>query len=200
MKWMLLVITMLLQQPLFTIARESRDDDALSDGKSGKSEIRALDFRNFDFSSYPLFEKNKSVVLKNGRSTLANGFEILLTGVFYTDIADEDDDEALVILEIGDGNATHHVLLVFTLSNKKPKLLANFRFGDDNRNFATAFGAHGELIIETYNQLAGDAECCPSVIEISNYKWTNGKFSLQGKPQTTLNSYVERLKKKAATN
>ena len=102
--------------------------------------------------------------------------------------------KALIVIKIDDGNATYEMLYVYEIENKKPKLMESFEFGEDNIYFGTAFEAHGELVIETYHQLSHDAECCPSVIEITYYEWQKDKFVLQGKPQKVPNGYVARVK------
>jgi hypothetical protein len=92
------------------------------------------------------------------------------------------------------------MLYVYEIENKKPKLMESFEFGENNISFGTAFVAHGELIIETYHQLSGDAECCPSIMEISYYSWQKDKFVLQGEPHKIPNGYVERTKRKNEKN
>jgi hypothetical protein len=104
--------------------------------------------------------------------------------------------QAIVNVNIDDGNATYQMLYVYATENNKLKLLESFEFGENNTSFRTAFAGHGELIIETYKQQSGNAECCPGVIEISHYRWQKDKFVLQGEPQKIANSYLERIKKK----
>lgn len=165
------------------------------------SSIRKIDFQNFTFPWTKTFGgKEKFFTLKNGVSELSHEMKLSLKVLFYVEVADEYDEQALVDIKIDDGNATYEMLYVFAVENSKPKLLGTFEFGENNISFGTAFDAHGELIIETYRQLSGDAECCPSVIEISYYKWQKDKFVLQGKPQKITNDYVERTKRKDEKN
>ncbi len=130
--------------------------------------------------------------MKNGISTLSDERRVSLQSLLFT----SNEDKALVVIKIADGNATYEMLYVYEIENKQPKLLESFEFGENNIFFGTAFEAHGELVIETYHQLSGDAECCPSVIEIAYYEWQKDKFILQGEPQKVSNGYVERMKKK----
>ena len=118
----------------------------------------------------------------------------------YINVVDDYDEQALVNVKIDDGNATYEMLYVFAIEHNKPKLIESFEFGDNNISFGTAFDAHGELVIETYHQLSGDAECCPRIVEISYYKWQKNKFVLQGEIQKISNGYVDRLKKKNEKN
>lgn len=159
--------------------------------------IREIDFQNFTFPWSKTFSgKQKSFSLKKGFSNTEDGRKLSLKSLLYIEVAEDFDEQALVNVKIDDGNATYEMLYVFALENGKPKLLEKFEFGKNNIFFRTAFAAHGELIIETFHQLSGDAECCPSVIEIAYYKWQKDKFVLQTEPQKISNLYVERSKKK----
>lgn len=164
---------------------------------SESSSIRKIDFKNFTFPWTKTFGYGeKSFTLKNGTVSLPDERKLSLSAVSYVVVADELDEQALVEIEIGDVNATYHMLYVYAVEKGKPKLLQSFEFGSDNIYFATAFAAHGELIIERYIQDDQDPECCPSIIEISYYKWQKNKFVQQGESQKIANGYVERLKKK----
>ncbi len=165
------------------------------------SSIRKIDFQNFTFPWTKTFsELEKTFTLKNGFSNLTDDRKLSFASLLYIDVADNYDEQALVNVKIDDGNATYVMLYVFAIENNKPKLLESFEFGKDNVYFGIAFAAHDELIIETYHQLAADAECCPSIIEISYYKWQKDKFILQGEPQKLPNGYVERTKRKNEKN
>ena len=177
-------------EQVFDNSSVDNDDDEIS-------AIHKIDFQNF---TYPLTKtfggKEKSFTLKNGISALSYDKRVSLQSLLFT----SDEDKALIVIKIDNGNATYEMLYVYEIKNKKPKLMESFDFGENNIFFGTAFEAHGELIIETYHQLPGDAECCPSIIEISNYRWQKDKFILQGEPQRVANGYVERLKRKNEKN
>ena len=146
------------------------------------SSIRNVDFRNFTYNWTKKFGGvEKSFTLKNGKADAHDGQTLSLKNLSYVDVT-EDDEQALVVIQIDDGNATYDMLYVSAIENGNPKILESFEFGDDNIYFATAFAAHGELVIERYIQKSGDAECCPSIIEISYYKWQKDKFVRQGDP------------------
>ena len=161
------------------------------------SSIRKIDFQNFTFSWTKTFGYGeKSFTLKDGRVNLPDNRKLILKSLTYIAVLDDYDEQALINLQIDDGNATYQMLYVYAIENSKLRLLESFEFGENNIFFGTAFDAHGELVIETYNQLASDAECCPSIIEISYYKWQKDKFVLQGESQKVANGYVERTKKR----
>ncbi|CAN5639688.1 hypothetical protein BH20ACI4_BH20ACI4_27230 [soil metagenome] len=179
------------------VIENSTEDNSVSEFSS----IRKIDFQNFTFPWTKTFGgKEKSFILKNGIAEFADGRKLSLKSLSYIDIAEDYDEQALVNVKIDDGNATYEMLYIFAIENEKPKLLESFEFGKENNYFGTAFDAHGELVIETYIQTNDDAECCPSIIEISYYKWQKDKFVLQGEPQKVPNGYVERAKKKNEKN
>lgn len=159
--------------------------------------IREIDFQNFTFPWTKTFGgKQEFFTLKKGISKMEDGRKLSLKSLSYIDVIDDFDEQALININIDDGNATYEILYIFAVENSKPKLLESFEFGKNNIFFGTAFAAHGELIIETYRQTANDAECCPSIIEISYYKWQKNILVLQGEPQKIPNGYVERNKRK----
>lgn len=177
-----------------TISTEQVFDDSSVDNDADEtSAIHKIDFQNFTYPwTKTLGGKEKSFTLKNGISALSDDRRISLQSLLFT----SDEDKALIVIKIDDGNATYNMLYVYEIKNKKLKLMESFEFGEDNIYFGTAFEAHRELVIETYHQLSGDAECCPSIIEIAHYEWLKDRFVLQGEPQKIPNDYVERTKKK----
>lgn len=162
------------------------------------SEIRGVDFRNF---TYPWTKKlgygEKTFTLKNGRANVADERKLSLGSVTYLEAADDYDEQAIVNVTIDSGNAGYDMVYVYAIENAQPKLLESFEFSEDTDNsFKTAFGAHGELILVSYRHQSGDAECCPSIIEVSYYRWQKNKFVLQDKPQQLSNGYVDRRRKR----
>lgn len=168
--------------------------------KNKPDSIFDVDFRNFSFPWTKNFGEGKiknTFTLKNGKLKLSEDFELSIETINYVSVVDDyDTDQAMVLIKIDDGNATYQMLYIYALEKSKAKLLESFEFGDNNIYFGTAFVVHSELVIGRYLQKSGDAECCPSILEFSYYKWQNGKFTLQGEPQMIPNYYVERAKKR----
>lgn len=152
--------------------------------------ILDVDFKNFTF---PWTEKIKgkkdSYTLKNGKFSEEEGRSLNLEVVSY----DDSDSQALVTTRIADGNTYYHILYIYQFDNNKLKLLQTFNFDSDD-SFGTAYVAHGELIIEAYNIISGDGQCCPSIIERRHYEQKDEKFNLV-ETQKIHNNYVERLKR-----
>lgn len=184
-----------------THAENQTSENSNIEKSERSTSIRKIDFQNFTFPWTKTFgRKEKNFTLKNGFAELPDQRKLSFKSLLYIDARDDYDEQALITVIIGDGNATYEMLYFFAIENNKPKLLESFEFGENNISFGTAFVAHGELVIETYHQLSDDPECCPSVIEIAYYKWQKGKFVLQGDPQKIPNGYVERAKKKNEKN
>ena len=160
------------------------------------SPIRRIDFHNFTFPWTKTFGNGeKSFTLKNRTSDLSDERQLFVSNLIsYVTIADHLGEQALVVIGIGDGNATYHMLYVYAVDKGKPRLLESFEFGSENVYLRTAFAARGELVIERHLQQDSDPECCPSIIEISYYRWQKNRFIQQGEPQKIANGYVERLK------
>lgn len=158
------------------------------------SALHKIDFRNFTFPATQSEDgRFAGFTLKDGFVRIGKLQSISLESISYGSV--DLDDVALVAVARNDGNATCHTLYVYHTKKGRPKLLESFEFGDGmNVHFGTAFTAHEELVIERYVQKSGDSECCPSVIEISYYRWKDGRFVLQGKPQEVPNGYVVRTK------
>ena len=159
------------------------------------SPIRKIDFRNFTYSWTKTFGNfGETFTLANGEKKLETVGLLTLKSVVYGDLVDGE-DEAIITIWIEDDNATSEMLFVYKMEGDKSKILQSFEFSEDT-HLATAFVAHGELVITTYNQLSGDSECCPSIVEISHYRWQKDKFVIQGESQKIPNDYVIRLKSK----
>lgn len=174
-----------------------KSESTLNSISNKESSIRNVDFRNFTFPwKNSLLDNVNSFTLANGEKDFGNGLDLSLQSVAYVSVANEyEDPQALVTIDVGDGNSTNEILFVYAWENNKPKLLQIFEFNDGITDLTSVFAAHGELVLITYELASGDSYCCPSVIKISNYKWQKDKFVLQGEPQKVPNEYVERVKK-----
>lgn len=176
------------------VSNKDSENINLSKEKQEESSIRKIDFRNFTYLwTEKIRGEGKHFTLKDGEFEAKEDGLIKLKSIVYDDSIR---DQAIITIWVEEGNATSEILYIYAWENLEPKLLQSFEFpAGENISLATAFVAHGELIIETFNQITGDAECCPSVVEISYYKWQEDRFVIQGKPQKISNGYVERLEK-----
>jgi len=158
------------------------------------SPIRKIDFRNFTYTWTKTFgDVGKTFTLADGEKKLEDDRLLTLKSVVYGDLVER--GEAIITIWVEDDNATSEMLFVYKMEGDKSKMIQSFEFSEDT-HLATAFVAHGELVITTYNQLSGDSECCPSIVEISHYRWQKDKFVIQSESQKIPNDYVTRVKGK----
>ncbi len=181
-----------------------------SDNRVSNSSIATFDFKNF---KYPLPHgwqdvDSKEVELVDGKRPIFMesdnkrerkiGLSYLTTKFF--DITGDEQDEAIVILQVETGGASiPHLVYIFTWEKDSPKLIWYFRTGDRaDGGLKNIYADDGKLVIELYGQdryvvgevetakITGDEEqlCCPTHFTRSYYKWNGKHFVLQGKRLT----------------
>ena len=157
----------MISQPTKVNAEKSSDISTKSKEHKSLKYIHEADFRNFTFPRTKTINGNgDSFTLSDGRLSEDDGRKLVLEAVKFGN----SDSMALVTVGIIDGNATHHILYIYQLDDKgKLRLIQQFEFNDYKQQFASAYVAHNELIIETYNIVSGDGLCCPSVIERQHF-------------------------------
>ncbi|HEY0457579.1 MAG TPA: hypothetical protein VGC97_00410 [Pyrinomonadaceae bacterium] len=168
-----------------------------------ESPIRSVDFGNF---TYPWTEEmssadEKILTLKNGkREFVINGqIGVSLSKPEYGDVTNDGEEEALINLSVQTGGSSMpNMIYVYTLENKKPKLLWSFDTGDRAEGgFKKIYAEHGELVVELF----GDGKfengkrsfdipkgkfkglCCPTVFTKNRFKWNGEKFVVEGTPE-----------------
>jgi len=182
--------------PVFTPSSE------VSVVKKSDSSIRKFDFKNF---TYPLTkdqggEDGETFTLKKGKQEGNNQqIEATFQTIEYGDITGDGKEEAMIsIYPWSGGNCQCYMVFIYTLENKKPKLLWSFDTWDKAEGgFKRAFAENGELIIELF----GDSKfengkwhftipegkfkglCCPTVFTRNRFKWNGDKFVVQGVPE-----------------
>lgn len=145
------------------------------------SPIRSIDFNNVTYHDLPDFSKSKAkhVTLKagQGRPSYIN----------YGDITGDGAEEAMVVLSIENrGSATPYYVYIFTVENRKPKLLWDFETGDRaDGGLRQIYAENGQLVIDLFGKdrvvggelYRGDEGlCCPSSFTRTRYEWTGKGF------------------------
>ncbi|GIU82614.1 MAG: hypothetical protein D6687_06180 [Acidobacteria bacterium] len=185
--------------------------EILSDeNKSSGFPIANFDFKNF---KYPLprgwqdFDSKEAELVDGKRPIFMEsdnkrerkiGLSYLTTKFF--DVTGDEEDEAIVILQVETGGASiPHLVYIFTWEKDAPKLLWYFRTGDRaDGGLKNIYSQDGKLVIELYGQdryVVGEVEtarimndeeqiCCPTHFTKSYYKWNGKYFALQGKRLT----------------
>ncbi len=164
--------------------------------------IRKFDFKNF---TYPLTEdqgggNGETFTLKNGRQEGSEQqIEATLQKIEYGDVTGDGKEEAMIgIYPYSGGNCQCYMVFIYALEDKKPKLLWSFDTWDKAQGgFKRAYAENGGLIIELF----GDSKfengkwdfqipegkfkglCCPTVYTKNRFKWSGGKFVVEGTPE-----------------
>jgi hypothetical protein len=150
------------------------------------ADIRAVDFRNFDYPRIP-GERDVEIHLRNGIhpnlfrdgdpdaevDSPRNG-EASLSQVLYG-YDNEVEPIALVVVDVNAGGTmTLSELFLYKLVDGAPKLLWSFESGDRaDGGLRTVYFEKGSLVLETYNEAAEDPLCCASYFTRHFYAWKN---------------------------
>jgi hypothetical protein len=146
--------------------------------------IREVDFDNILYPNFPDYSdpdgrKKKYVTLKPGEG--GPNF------VNYGDITGDGIEEAMVALGIDNyGSAIPHYVYIFTIENRKPKLIWDFETGDRaDGGLRNVYAENGQLVIELFGKdrvISGqlyrgeEGLCCPSLFTRTRYRWTGTRF------------------------
>lgn len=162
------------------------------------SSIREVDFKNFTYL-YPS-NSSESFTLKNGikkQNRKEDGASI--KNLEYGDVTNDGVEEAMIsIYPLMDGNCQCEMVFVYTLKNKKAKLLWSFDTWDRAEGgFKTVYAEKGNLAVEIFgdNRFENgewkfnfpkdkfNGYCCPTAYTKIIFKWNGEKFLPAGKRQ-----------------
>lgn len=166
------------------------------------SSISKIDFKNF---TYPWTEGQKideeTFTLKNGEKAIdfdkSNGAS--LDKIEYGDVTNDGEKEAMISIapETG-GNCQCEMVFIYTLENKKLKLLWSFDTWDRAiGGLKRVYAENGELIVEVFGDDKFENDewefslpkegagglCCPTTFTKFRFKWNGKKFVVEGKPE-----------------
>ncbi|HYE73080.1 MAG TPA: hypothetical protein VEF04_07115 [Blastocatellia bacterium] len=178
----------------------------LRQSHSPKATIHWVDFANFTYSipdshkrsfrlrkgEQPEVRNHKGIIIKEGYH---------LGNIKYGDVTGDGQEEAFVSVGISTGGSSiPDYVYIYSLQNRRPKLLWSFATGDRaDGGLRQIFAEHGELVIELYGKgkiigsdlfaedgmLGGD--CCPTHFTRARYRWNGKRFVLKGKPEVLPN-------------
>jgi hypothetical protein len=153
----------------------------------GAGDIHHVDFKNFTYRPFCIYEKPVSVRTRNGEYTRERGddkmaFEV--RSVNYGDLTGDGRDEAVVLTNCNTGGTGQFSEgFVFTMRRGRPVLLTRIAGGD--RAFGGLAGAKVEdrlLIVESYApEEPGSGACCPKYVETARYRWNGRRLVKVGK-------------------
>ena len=175
--------------------------ETTSDTLDGKlfSSIRKVDFRNFTYS-YPSDASDTFTLINGEKEQMREKEEdgAALRKIEYGDITNDGEEEAMIsIYPLMDGNCQCEMVHIYTLENKKPKLLWSFDTWDKAQGgLKKVYAENGELVVETFgdNKFENDkwdfkfpkeivGYCCPTAFTKIRFRWNGEKFVVEGKPE-----------------
>ena len=146
--------------------------------------VNAFDFENFAFPVCPKvlndesFPQLKSIKLKDGKlvekekgasSNIELDVTFYLSDVSYYDLTNDNHLDAVVTIGIRYFQGTDNCTFIYSLKDKKPKLLWTHEYENGIRKLSFE---QGGLLIEQYND--DGAVCCPATYSRLLFNW-NGK-------------------------
>ncbi len=102
-----------------------------------------------------------------------------LRSIAYGDVTGDGVEEAMVVLSVGvtGGTARPHAVYIFTLEQKRPKVLWAFPTGDRaDGGLRQVYAADGDLVVERYNSVGSKGDCCPTTFTRVRYQWQGNHF------------------------
>lgn len=108
-----------------------------------------------------------------------------LESVKFADLTGDGNNEAIVVLEYHTGGTqTTNYVYIYTLQDRKPKLLAYCHTGDrGDSGLYKVYGSGGLLVFELFDPAKQSGECCSAGLVIRRFKWRGGRFEVIGVPE-----------------
>ena len=120
--------------------------------------------------------KSSSIVKDGHLYIQQEGFT--LQSVEYTDVTGDGKEDAIIVLHYASGGTqNNNYVYVYSLDDRKPKLLGYFRCGDRAYfGLRNVYGKNGHLVVELSDPKKRSGDCCSSGFIRARYKWHNGRF------------------------
>ena len=158
--------------------------------------VRQIDFENFTYFWTKEQGEGENFTLKSGKLEMVGDESGANLGkIEYGDVTNDKKDEAFIRIspETG-GNCQCEMVFVYTVENKRPKLLWSFDTGDRAEGGLKKVYAHkSELVVETFgdNKFENDkwefgfakkvvGYCCPTAFTKMHFIWSGEKFVEKG--------------------
>ncbi len=151
--------------------------------------IRTVDFYNFTYfwpeGLLDPTDRDKTFRLKKGRrpeTRFADGqvneMGITLGKIVYGDVTGDEFEEAIIEMSIlTGGTAQPNIVYIYTMKNRRPKLLWYFSTGDRaDGGYRNAYAQNGRLVIELFNPEGSQGDCCPIKYTRTIYEWRETRF------------------------
>lgn len=162
--------------------------------------VRSIDFRNFTYPGIIYGElkgyyPEETFTLRDGAWGNPE-YGMTLMNVTYGDVTGDGREEAILNFDQEtDGSAGLSSVYIYTLEDKRPKLLWVFMSGDrGNGGLRRAYAGGGKLWVELYGKETliegssatsstetGVGLCCSKFFTRTSYEWAGGRFRQSGR-------------------
>jgi hypothetical protein len=165
--------------------------------QQSNSSIRLIDFTNFTYPSGVVgknggFKLSQGELLPKQRDKVGRPLDmwLVLDTIVYGDVTGDGNEEAIINLGwVTGGTATPNLIYIYTLRNKRLKLLWRFETGDRaDGGYKNVYAENGNLVIELLGKdkiigkdlYADDGvhlgDCCATLFTRTRYKWNGRRF------------------------
>jgi hypothetical protein len=191
-RWILLLLVLLIG---FLKGCSKKEAPRPAPNSSDEAQIRAIDFRNFDYPKIP-GTTEKQISLRNGihpnlfrdevedaeADSVEHGRASLDQVLYGYD--DQGKPMAFVVLEVWSGGTwVSSEIFLYTMVDRQPRLQWSFESGDRaDGGLRNIYTERGYSVLEFYQELNGPL-CCASHFERHFYGWKEGKFVKLGKEE-----------------
>ncbi len=165
------------------------------------SSIRSIDFKNYiypgsTYGEYDDYYPEQTFTLKNGKWGDWS-YGMTLVNVLYGDVTGDGVEEAILNFnQDTEGSAGQNSVYIYTIEERRPKLLWAFTSGDRSEGgLRKVYAKGGKLVVELYGKetrIEGSSAtssseftgmCCAKSITQTYYKWANGCFQQYGEQE-----------------
>lgn len=198
-KHFLLLLVAILLLVASGVAQTLRKQTKTTPAKSGVTDIRRIDFRNFTYRSSvcsEVFGIPKTVRVRRGKFQNNDFYyRVVANNILYGDVTADGHEEAIVHIGCGGfaGNFSDSEVFIYALQNGQAKLLAKLDTRDLERDYLRYYPdgflvdiandgvkvRNGHLIVEKF---ADGSRATPEYIVTLDYKLSGTSLTLSGKP------------------
>jgi hypothetical protein len=167
-----------------------------------QSDIRAVDFRNFEYEPYCVGEMAERITVTDGEfyeekeeDGFVDRFFFRIFEIVYGDLTGDKRDEAIILSVCNTGGTGDFSEgFVYGISGGKPKLLVRIPGGDRAYGgLRTARVEGGVLVVESNDVGELGGACCPEFVVTSKYRLVRGQLARFGIPVRREMFPVERV-------
>lgn len=182
------------------VAQTRREQTKPAQVKSGITDVRRIDFLNFTYQSSlcsEVFGIPKTVKVRRGKFQNNDFYyRVAANKIIYGDVTADGRQDAIVHIRCGGfaGNFSDSEIFIYTLQNRRAKLLAELDSKDMERDYIRYYPGgflvgitnngvkveNGHLVIEMF---AEGSNATPEYIATLDYELSGASLALSGKPK-----------------